>query len=227
MAVANYLMMTTALPLRDEAFAAMDGGLGFDWSAMLAWVDARPLLGRVLVAAYASSLPQMMAVLFVFGALRRADRLLEFTALYALTGTAVAVVAMLVPAMGAYVHHAPDPALFDGFTQAGRIHIDTLTALRAGTFGTLGLNDAVGMVSFPSFHTVLAIVVTYVFRGTPVFVPVLMLNALVVLSTLPEGGHYLVDLFGGAAVAAGAILLVRKIGRGGRAQVPATALAAT
>lgn len=228
MAVANYLMMTTALPLRDDTFAAMDRALGFDWPAMLAWVDARPVLARVLVAAYASSLPQMMAVIFVFGALGRADRLLEFAALYTLTGVAVAGVAMLVPAMGAYAHHAPDPALFDGFTRAGHIHIDTLERLRAGMFGTLGLEETVGMVSFPSFHTVLAVIVTWAFRGTPVLVPVLALNVLVVLSTLPEGGHYLVDLFGGAAIAAGAILLVHRIGREGAARgAPAAALPAT
>jgi membrane-associated phospholipid phosphatase len=214
MAAANYLLMTTALPLQDDFFAAIDQSIGFDWLAVVRWVDARPSVSWILVSAYSTSLIQMLAVVFVYSALCRGDRLLEFAALYTLTGVAVGVVAMLVPAMGAYAYYNPDPDLYDQFTDLGRVHITTLEQLRAGTFEMLEFENTVGMVTFPSFHTVLAIIVTYAFRDNVLlFAPLFILNCIVVVSTIPEGGHYLIDIFGGAVIAWLAIVFVRSFGR--------------
>jgi membrane-associated phospholipid phosphatase len=70
-------------------------------------------------------------------------------------------------------------------------------------------NRAEDIIKFPSFHTTLAIILTYSVRhyrwALAVFVP---LNCLVIVSIPTVGGQYLVDLFGGAAVAGLAIILV-------------------
>lgn len=221
MAVLNYMLMATAFPLQDETFASIDRAMGFDWIGFLQWVEVRPMLSQVLVIVYSSSLLQMMAVIFLYSALRRSDRLLEFITLYAITGSAVAVIAMLVPAMGAHYYYKPDPALFDQFTNLGYVHIETLEQLRAGTFQKLELSNLVGMVSFPSFHTILAIIVTYAFRDNRMlFVPVAFLNCLVVVSTLTEGGHFLIDIIGGSAIAVAAILIVRAMTPSERQTIP-------
>ena len=217
MAVLNYMLMGANFPLRDEMFASMDRTMGFDWIGFLQWVEVRPSFSWILVKVYSTSLIQMMAVIFIYSALRRTDRVLEFTALYAITGSAVAVVAMLLPAMGAHFYYQPDPALFDQNTNLGYVHIKTLEQLRAGTFERLALGNLVGMVSFPSFHTILAIIVTYAFRDNRfMFAPVAVLNCLVVVSTLTEGGHYLIDIIGGTVIAVASILFVRALAPGER-----------
>jgi membrane-associated phospholipid phosphatase len=64
-------------------------------------------------------------------------------------------------------------------------------------------------VTFPSYHAVLAIITSFAVRGVRhVSWPVALLNVAVVVSTIPEGGHYLVDVVAGAAIAMVSILLI-------------------
>ena len=66
------------------------------------------------------------------------------------------------------------------------------------------------LATFPSGHTILAIIMTYALRGSRwIFIPALIVNGAMLVSTIPHGGHHMFDLVAGAAIAAGAILLVR------------------
>lgn len=71
-----------------------------------------------------------------------------------------------------------------------------------------------GLVTFPSFHTALAVIFAYSMRGIRyIALPVYALNAMLILATLPQGGHYLVDVVAGLAVAAMSIKSVSWIAR--------------
>lgn len=62
----------------------------------------------------------------------------------------------------------------------------------------------------PSFHAALAVLFVYANRPPArSFIPVALLNVLMIMSVVPEGGHYLVDLIAGAIIAALSIVLVR------------------
>jgi membrane-associated phospholipid phosphatase len=64
------------------------------------------------------------------------------------------------------------------------------------------LSDIRGLATFPSFHIVLAILTAwalYPVRVVGAFA--LALNGIVVVATLGSGGHYLVDVLGGGAIA--------------------------
>ena len=82
------------------------------------------------------------------------------------------------------------------------IHLEQLEGLRDGSLSTLSMDGVVGMVTFPSFHTILALLVVWASRATWWFWPAALLNAVVIASTLPVGGHHLADLVGGALVTA-------------------------
>ena len=57
----------------------------------------------------------------------------------------------------------------------------------------------------------LGILTTYALRDTRwLFIPVLLLNATMIVSTMPVGGHHLADVLAGAGLTFGAILLVRR-----------------
>jgi len=79
-----------------------------------------------------------------------------------------------------------------------------------------------GVIAFPSFHAVLAVLFTYAHRHSATFAPMAALNAVMLVSIPSEGGHYLVDVFGGIAVAIVAILAVRAVPARARALASAT-----
>jgi membrane-associated phospholipid phosphatase len=86
-------------------------------------------------------------------------------------------------------------------------------ALRDGTMYMIKITDQ-GLIQLPSFHTILAIMLTYNLRHNRwLFAAAAVLNAALILSCLSEGSHYFVDLFAGAAVAAATIWVVRRLGR--------------
>jgi membrane-associated phospholipid phosphatase len=87
----------------------------------------------------------------------------------------------------------------------------TFTALRNGSLSMIDLSALQGVVSFPSFHTVLGVITIYALRDTRwLMVPVFLLNGTMIVSTLPVGGHHLLDVLAGAGLTFGAILLVRR-----------------
>ena len=206
-----YLATSAALPLQDARLATLDQILGFDWLGFLILANSSRVVSWVLVAAYHSALPQLVLLylLLCFGGRER--RLAEFITLSSITSVAVGALMVLVPAAGAYAHYHPQRELFDGFSaDAGMWHYETFVMLRTQATSVLDIGKMEGLVTFPSFHTVLAIITVYAVRGMRfVAVPAAILNGIVIVSTLPEGGHFLVDVLAGAIVAVLGIALVR------------------
>ena len=67
-----------------------------------------------------------------------------------------------------------------------------------------------GIVTMPSYHTVMAVLLTYAFRRTGLIgYGIATLNLVMLLSIPPIGGHYLVDVLAGGALALGAIAVQR------------------
>ena len=82
--------------------------------------------------------------------------------------------------------------------------------LRDGTFKLIDLGNMQGLVSIPSFHTVLAILLSHAMRRTRVAAVFWVLNAWMIVSTPRYGSHYLVDIIAGALTAIAAIVLWEK-----------------
>ncbi|WP_349371179.1 phosphatase PAP2 family protein [Salinarimonas sp.] len=226
-AVMSYAAIAAGLPLRDETYAAWDRALGFDWVAFLAFAAERPLLAQILIAAYHSSLIQIVTIVLLLGLSGRQLALERFLTAYAVSALVVIGVSGLAPAIGPYVHYAPDPALMRMTAEAGVWHLTHFEALRAGTFAVFDLAQTEGLVTFPSFHTALAVLTIWAAWGVAwLRWPALALNLCVIAGTLPEGGHYLVDLVGGAAAALLAVAVASRTCRPARARQPATGPAA-
>jgi membrane-associated phospholipid phosphatase len=209
-AVFSYVGTSLGRPLLDAHFAKADALLGFDWTGALAFADAHPVVGTTLRLAYASSLPQVALVLVVLAATRQFQRLGDFLALFSITGLTTIGLSILFPAAGAFVFHDPPQELRDVVGPASGIwHLEHFQALRSGAMRTIDPRAIEGLVTFPSFHTALAVITTWAFWRTRVFaLPALALNAVVVASTLPVGGHYLVDVMAGASIAGGCVALL-------------------
>jgi len=180
-------------PLSDDFLARVDLALGFDWFAWFDFVNGHPLLKITLAVAYAS-IPLQLLFLFAYTAYKDPRRASEF-----LLATMLSAI-MLAPIMAAL------PAVAHTINAIEPWRDDTL-ALRAHTLRQIGALE--GIVTFPSFHTTLAVLFTNAVRGQRSFPAVLILNVLMIVSVLSEGAHYLVDILGGLALAVGAIAAAR------------------
>jgi membrane-associated phospholipid phosphatase len=205
-----YLATSAGLPLQDERFAAFDRSLGFDWISYLTVTNSSPILSSILVWAYHSAGPQLSVLYLLLSFTNREVRLAEFLALAALTLLVVGCLACLFPAIGATAYYRPDPSLLSHFgLDSGMRHYEAFMNLRTEASPLVDFK-IIGVVQFPSFHTVLAILTAYAVRDLPyVALPALVINLIVIAATLPEGGHHLADVIAGAAIAGVAIVIVR------------------
>jgi len=192
-----FLAATTGLPLLDATLAQLDAIIGFDWDNAARWVNERPLLDLVLQIAYNTIFFQAGVVLLIGSIKRPGDRNSEFMWLLIVSMLITCAIFAFTPAVGK-------------IGQVGTHYVQVLSELRAGHWSIMDYERPEGIVTFPSFHTTIAILLTYLVRrerwALAVFAP---LNVLMILSTPTVGGHYLVDLFGGAAVAWFSIGLLR------------------
>ena len=210
-----YLASGAGFPLMDGRLASADAALGFDWPTFLAVTDASPWLSAILVVAYHSVGPQIPLVFVVLAFALREERLMEFVALMAISSLLTAVGMVLVPAAGAYPHFSPSPEAYKNFTShAGMWHYTELMKLRSGGVFLYVADKSKGLVTFPSYHTVLGIIITYAFREFRRLFPFFaLLNSIMLVSTIPEGGHHLVDVLAGVLIALMVLSFVRALER--------------
>ena len=72
--------------------------------------------------------------------------------------------------------------------------------------------EMAGIVSFPSYHTILALLLPYAARGSGRPGAVLLLwNLAMMPSIVPIGGHYLTDQLGGTALTCAVIAADRAL----------------
>lgn len=197
-AVLSYLALTLHMNLADRWLDSADRAFGFDWMGWYGFVRGHTLFNRFLLFAYRSLGPQMVVTLFALplsGMFARNREYLGATALALLLTVAISA---LLPAESAWVWHGISEPIAPGPWQ-------DFAAMRAGQLTVLDLAQLRGIVTFPSFHASMAVLLAWAARGTRCGWFSLMLNALMIVSTPTEGGHYMVDSLAGVVVAVVAI----------------------
>jgi membrane-associated phospholipid phosphatase len=202
--VLSYLVVATNLPLVDETLAMWDRAMGFDWMAFSTWLHDRPRLMMSLNVAYGSGLPQLIVVVVFLGISGRHARLEEFLRLYFVAVLIVIAISGPFPAEGPWKYYGVDAATFD---LASLSHFELL---REGGMLDIPLGGATqGLVSMPSLHAATALLLVYAMRRTALFPASILLNAAMLVSTPIVGGHYLVDVIAGVALAVSLIMMDR------------------
>lgn len=203
LAVVSALMIYLAanagaqFPMRDNVLADLDSLLHFDWYAVSGWVDRRPVLADFLMRVYGTPLLQIFVVLLISSVLHTGQRNREFLLLFASSIFITTLVFTFVPAVG----------------MLGKLDaevVNRLIDIRAGS-ATMTFNRTSSIITFPSYHTVMAICVPYALRHWYwALVPAMLVNGIMLAAISPVGGHYLVDMLAGAGVALVSILIVRR-----------------
>ena len=184
----SYLAATLDLPLRDHFMMKIDSRLGFDWLFWFNFVWAHPLVSKTFVFAYESYFFQPVILIAILSFARMHGRNREFLVSMILSVMLVIGISAILPAYGP--PHAYGIAT--GWDE-------TLTDLRQGAHVSYGY---VGIVTFPSFHACVAVLFTLAMRGHLLaLMAAAMLTGIMLVSILPLGGHYLVDLIAGSLIA--------------------------
>ncbi|HYD24129.1 MAG TPA: phosphatase PAP2 family protein [Croceibacterium sp.] len=189
------------LPLADQMLAWSDALLGFDVGRVARFVATQPAISELLHFAYNSS--GVLCVAVLGWSLVKRDRLLMWRVVATITVAMqlTAIVSILFPARGAAVALGLDALQGQGLPfGAGTYSAAEFAHFYSGDELLVRLADMNGIVCFPSFHTVMALVVLQGFATSPLRWPAVVWSALTIVSTVPMGGHYVTDLAGGIAV---------------------------
>lgn len=218
-ATLNYLALAFDRPLIDAMLLAWDRALGIDWPSLFTTLKSVPGLGMLLTLAYASSLLQVAIVVPVLALLGRTARLDRFFLAFILAAAVTIGFWAAFPSFGAATYLFANGTV----TQLPGAIVDqdyakSLLALKAGMMPHIVLGEMKGLIAFPSFHTVMAVLTVYAAAAVPrAFWPALAWNALVLLSVPVDGGHHVVDIPAGLVVAFAAIwaadLICKRYGR--------------
>jgi membrane-associated phospholipid phosphatase len=197
-ALFSYIITTSSLPLRDQEFAALDRALGFDFVAHIEWLVQRPFAVKLLQWIYFSASGQLIIIIIGL-AIKDRPALDRFLTIYTLTSLIVLIGSALLPALGTYPFHEIGADILQPF---GRYHLAHYHALRDGSFASFDLREVEGLVTFPSFHAVLAVIMTRALWRLGWLGPVgAVLNGVMLVSTLAIGGHFLTDIVAGIVIA--------------------------
>lgn len=212
-----YLAANTSRSVMDRQLVALDAALGFDWLSVVHFANGYPLVATVLVFAYAALGYQVPLAILVHSPNRQ--RLLDFLAMLAISGLLTGMGMLAAPAVGAFGYFKPDPALYSHFTGfGGLVQLPILAKLHSSQPVEFLATKVVGIACFPSFHTALGILIAYSLRNSFLVLPIGIINAIMILATVPEGGHYLVDVLAGVVVALISIATTRAVSVGAMAE---------
>ncbi len=213
-ATLSYLAARADNPLWDPTLAKWDRSLGFDWLAMMRLVDRSPLAVAILHFAYGSLIPQIIVVVCALGFQRRLFELRTVMLAAMLCGCVSIFISAFMPGVAYGVYLGIKPGDFEHvFPYAGFIKMADFNSLRGGTIPELDFVKMQGIITFPSYHAGLSAITFYGFwaaRWLPLRVAGMILAALTIVSTPVDGGHYLVDVIAGIAIAACCIAIARR-----------------
>lgn len=203
----SYLLSTVAGTRADGALAQIDRLMGFHWVDLMILAAKFPAVTAGLRLCYVSVMPQIMLLVCILGWSGRLATLYDFCLAIALGALACVFIWAIHPSFGAFsIFNLPAVTASKlGLALDGNYGRDLVALLRNGP-GFITPLELRGIVGFPSFHTVQALVLIWYTRRLPVIRwAAAILNLLVLIATPIHGGHHLIDLFGGAAVTLAAI----------------------
>lgn len=178
----------------DPALARWDARLGWDTVAVLHWVAQRPTLRAFLDLCYNSTELQLVLAPFVAALAHDKRRLRVFIYGIVYSSFAGSLIYYFFPSSG--------PAGL--FQSLDFLTVQRLTHLKFEQVHNFQPVTTLlgGLIAFPSFHVTWSVLVAYAAQPRKyIFLMFLVLNVLVISSTVLLGWHYLVDVPAGIALA--------------------------
>lgn len=199
----SYVLASTNLPLCDATLISLDRAIGVDWPSLVRSIMHQQTLMFVLNVAYASlhyQCPLLVPVLFFMG---QQEKGMQFALAWSIALAATVLISPFTPALGGYLHYQLEPRDFPEVrVVAAWLFAAPFHAVRDGSLNVIDLATLDGIITFPSFHAAAAVLMGWRWLAVPLLRwPMLALNALMLISSVPVGGHYIVDVIAGSLLA--------------------------
>ena len=191
-----YVALAAGAPMADAQLATISGIGGFDHHAFVAWLTRFPGLVTTLEYAYRLTVPLLHLTIVLLTLTGQTERLNRMIGHYAVLLTLTIGLSALFPARGPFLLQPLPPevrALLP--SGAGDFYRELFEAIRDGRMRLISMDIIEGVVVFPSFHTAMALMIAHAVSKTRGLAIVGWVYAvLVMISTIPFGGHYLADV---------------------------------
>jgi hypothetical protein len=198
-------------PLIDSVLLAADRAMGIDTPGIVLAFVGHSLTTGLLDVCYISAFPFVFATALYFAHRARADRVWEIGWSFSACISTASVIAALYPAIGSVPFAGLEGLSGHGLPAgSGTYYVAAFRALHDGFDPWLDLRKLEGVVTFPSFHIDMALIVAWAWRrrGMMTWAATLWCVA-VCISTIPIGGHYVIDLAGGIMLWIGCVVVIR------------------
>ncbi len=205
----TYVTGVANWPLRDHTLLAIDRAMGMDPEMIARFVNEHDWLGGLLLRAYGLIKIMLLAVPVALTLTLRLVRLQIFVFAFSIALIITVAISTFVPAVGTWYGLDISPSQFSSLDSSlYTAQLRDIAGLREGSLRHLEMFKLTGIVSFPSFHAASAVL--YLWALWPVrYIGGIAaaLNLLMIASTPVIGAHYMIDVFGGVALAVISILL--------------------
>ncbi|MGB8818081.1 MAG: phosphatase PAP2 family protein [Rhizobiaceae bacterium] len=209
----NYVLLPYQFEAIDAALADFDALFGFVWANYARMMADYPDLVDFLRLVYRSSYIQIVALIFLLGLVGRSDAIVKFSLANIVGGLVTILLWFLFPS-STPVAFQPLPAETAGVLNLflNAEYGQGLVLLGQRGLAILNPSELGGIVGFPSFHTIMAIITVRYASAVPYcFAPVAIWNVFMLPATLLHGAHNLADIFGGLVVGLLSIVIAGKI----------------
>ena len=207
----SYAGTAADLPLRDAELYRLDVTMGFSHASYLSYFQSRPWLDTIIGSAYPTLVPQLALLPLLLTACGRMDHTHRFLFALGIALSLTNLIAVFVPSVSTFYYLDLSPAQIAKMPAEMKSLLVTIEGLRSDAIQTIRLINLEGLVTFPSFHTAGGLLLAWAALAIPYLRWFgVLLNAALIVSTPLVGGHYFIDLFGGAIVAAISILIAEQ-----------------
>ncbi len=197
--ILSYALAARAGALWDGDFARADRYLGFDWPAVLTAADDAPVMLWIGGVAYHSLPLQMVVCIVALSGTGKVATLTTAVTAAIISGFVTILVSGLMPGTG-YIF---DPTQYTNlWPSVAWIEREMIAGLRDGSWRTVDLTQLWGIVTFPSYHATLPIILAWGLRELPwlrIIAPIWA--GVTIIATPLFGGHHGVDVIAGIAIA--------------------------
>ncbi|MBV1690133.1 phosphatase PAP2 family protein [Novosphingobium sp. G106] len=205
----TYAAATSGNELADEALLRMDRALGYDWQAYASFIYSHETLTSLVLPSYWLIFPQPILIICLLAAKGRADKLEKFIIVSALTLCVTAAIFYFLPATQAWTHlgYGDDRiAIYPDMSHSSHGWVQQFLKIHGGGGRVMSHFTGGALIAFPSYHCISGLIFIWATWPIAVLRPTsVIFNGLMIAATPIVGGHYLVDIIGGALVAAAVI----------------------
>ncbi len=197
--------------LQDESLAHIDQFLGFCWPCILGWFNEHSTLNSICTQFYHSIFFQPILITGILIVKKDLQRISIYMIAYNVSYFMMNVVAFRFPALGVYeffhLSQASHPNISVSFANQMTAPIN---AIRDGALPPIYTEQQV-LISFPSFHAVLAVLFSWSAWRSALRWPIAACNVVMLISTPVVGGHYLTDILAGLLVGVASIVISKRL----------------